>query len=88
MLINPGLVVLLLGGVIASVLAFKANDRNVDPENRIGCGICAVIVAAITIASSVACLAESKLIDCSKIIQLKQCPDVSTQYDAMIKDNH
>ena len=83
MIINDGIIVLLLGLPLVAVLFYQANNDNVRPYNREPCGVFGMIIYIMCVIVAILCLVKDATIDCSKIIQFKQHPTTSQQYDKL-----
>lgn len=85
MIINAGIIMLLLGLPLVAVLLYQANNDNVSPYNREPCGVFGTLLCIMCVIGAILCLVNNETIDCSKIIQFKQHPTTSQQYDKLME---
>ena len=83
MIVNTGIIVLLLGLPLVAGLLYQANNSNVESYNREPCGVIGVILCIMCVIAAILCLVNNETIDCSKLIQFKQHPTTSQQYDKL-----
>lgn len=83
MIINAGIIMLLLGLPLVAGLFYQANNSNVRPYIREPCGVIGTFLYIMCVIGAILCLVNNETIDCSKIIQFKQHPTTSQQYDKL-----
>ena len=85
MIVNAGIIVLLLGLPLVAGLLYQANNSNVSSYNRGPRAVIGTFLCVICVFAAILCLVNDATIDCSKIIQFKQHPTTSQQYDKLME---